>query len=343
MNRKITIAGGGLAGLALGIALRHNGVPVDVFEAGSYPRHRVCGEFLSGVHDETLEMLGLTEWIQESPEIRDAAWYRDGLCKMRHELPSPARGVSRHRLDLELANRFRERGGVLVENARLLPDAWANPGTVVTTGRQPVSGGTLIGLKLHLFDLPLEAGLEMHCSPDGYIGLCAVDDGRVNASALFRVRPGLKAPRAELQRAYLQACGMHRLVERMDAGRPDPESCAAVSGLSPGQFFPHHDPSLCAAGDRFGMIGPFTGNGMSMALESARLIREPLTAYAHGKMEWEEAIRDAKRRQTRQFGKRLALSAALHRALLSSSALSVMSGLAQARCVPMNFLFRQLR
>jgi 2-polyprenyl-6-methoxyphenol hydroxylase-like FAD-dependent oxidoreductase len=343
VNRKITIAGGGLAGLALGIALRQNDVLVDVFEAGSYPRHRVCGEFLSGVHDETLEMLELTEWIQESPEIKDAAWYRDGLCKMRHELPWPARGVSRHRLDLKLANRFRERGGVLVENERLLPDAWANPGTVVTTGRQPVSGGTLIGLKVHLFDLPLEAGLEMHCSPDGYIGLCAVDDGRVNASALFRVRPGLKAPRAELQRAYLQACGMHRLVERMDAGRPDPESFAAVSGLSPGQFFPHHDPSLCAAGDRFGMIGPFTGNGMSMALESARLIREPLTAYAQGKMEWEEAIRDAKRRQTRQFGKRLALSAALHRALLSSSALSVMSGLAQARCVPMNFLFRQLR
>ena len=51
----LTIAGGGLAGLSLGIALRSRGVPVRVIEAASYPRHRVCGEFISAIADVELD------------------------------------------------------------------------------------------------------------------------------------------------------------------------------------------------------------------------------------------------------------------------------------------------
>jgi len=43
--RPITIVGGGLAGLMLGNGLRQQGIPVTVWEAGHYPRHRVCGLF----------------------------------------------------------------------------------------------------------------------------------------------------------------------------------------------------------------------------------------------------------------------------------------------------------
>lgn len=46
--KKIQIVGGGLAGLTLGIALRQKNIAVTIFEAGHYPRHRVCGEFISG-------------------------------------------------------------------------------------------------------------------------------------------------------------------------------------------------------------------------------------------------------------------------------------------------------
>ena len=49
LKNPLTIAGGGLAGLSLAIALRRHGVDVTVYEAGNYPRHRVCGEFISGV------------------------------------------------------------------------------------------------------------------------------------------------------------------------------------------------------------------------------------------------------------------------------------------------------
>ncbi|MDB6025304.1 MAG: putative electron transfer oxidoreductase, partial [Verrucomicrobiales bacterium] len=44
--RPITIVGGGLSGLTLGIALRQRGIPTTIWEAGRYPRHKVCGEFI---------------------------------------------------------------------------------------------------------------------------------------------------------------------------------------------------------------------------------------------------------------------------------------------------------
>ena len=59
LNNPITIAGGGLAGLSLGIALQSRGVHVTIHEASTYPRHRVCGEFISGVSEETLGTLGI--------------------------------------------------------------------------------------------------------------------------------------------------------------------------------------------------------------------------------------------------------------------------------------------
>ena len=46
-NKPITIAGGGVAGLALGVALAQRGIPVELFDKGAYPRHRVCGEFIA--------------------------------------------------------------------------------------------------------------------------------------------------------------------------------------------------------------------------------------------------------------------------------------------------------
>ena len=55
----ITIVGGGLAGLTLGVALRQRDVPVTLYEAGSYPRHRVCGEFICGRGIDVLHTLGL--------------------------------------------------------------------------------------------------------------------------------------------------------------------------------------------------------------------------------------------------------------------------------------------
>ena len=57
--KNVTIVGGGIAGLSAGIALRQRGVPVTVIESKEYPRHKVCGEFISGRGLEILARIGI--------------------------------------------------------------------------------------------------------------------------------------------------------------------------------------------------------------------------------------------------------------------------------------------
>ncbi|MFO7726178.1 MAG: FAD-dependent monooxygenase, partial [Oceanipulchritudo sp.] len=111
--REVRITGGGLAGLSLGIALRKRGVPVRINEALRYPRHRVCGEFISGVGPEVLERLGIDEDLADALRLTRTRWYTGKTCVLEQSLPRPALGLSRWTLDSRLAKRFNDLGGHL--------------------------------------------------------------------------------------------------------------------------------------------------------------------------------------------------------------------------------------
>src|SRR6266852_4391729 len=99
--KPIKIIGGGLAGLTLGIGLRKQGVPVTVLEAGHYPRHRVCGEFISGRGQDVLERLGLRESFLEAGAIlaRTAAFFSGETQSPARPLLPPALCLSRFKMD----------------------------------------------------------------------------------------------------------------------------------------------------------------------------------------------------------------------------------------------------
>ena len=103
----ITIVGGGLAGLSLGIALRRRGVPVNFHEAGVYPRHRVCGEFISGVSQCTFDSLGIGDLFDDAKEHRSTAWFFRDRRILSTQLPGGL-GISRFALDERLSRKFRE-------------------------------------------------------------------------------------------------------------------------------------------------------------------------------------------------------------------------------------------
>ncbi len=120
--KPVTILGGGLAGLSLGIALRTRGVPVVIHESTRYPRHRVCGEFISGIEDSDLDQLGILGDLADARILMTTSWRnREGNEICRFNLPDAARGISRHRLDLRLAKRFEACGGELVIGRTSMP------------------------------------------------------------------------------------------------------------------------------------------------------------------------------------------------------------------------------
>jgi menaquinone-9 beta-reductase len=117
---RITIIGGGLAGLTLGIGLRRRGVPVTVWEAGGYPRHRVCGEFISGRGQAVLQRLDLLESFFQAGAVfaDDSIFFLGRERSPLRRLPAPAICLSRFTLDALLARRFQDLGGELRENQR---------------------------------------------------------------------------------------------------------------------------------------------------------------------------------------------------------------------------------
>src|SRR5206468_1938623 len=124
--------------------------------------------------------------------------------------------------------------------------------------------------------------LEMHLARDSYVGLCRLANDEVNVCGLFRRRtsdPG----RGETM-SWLRGEPGSRLFARLEHAEFDAKSFCAVAGLS---LKPQPiDARECRIGDALTMIPPITGNGMSMAFESAHVAFEPLAAYARGEADW---------------------------------------------------------
>jgi len=290
-TKPITIVGGGLAGLALGIGLRELNVPVTIHEAGHYPRHRVCGEFISGRGQATLARLGLRELIEQAGAVsaQTTAFFSATKSAAPRPLPVAAICLSRFTLDAVLAKKFRELGGELLEDKRSRTDDFGE-GIVRATGRRAraeAGGPHWFGLKTHARKVALTADLEMHVSPHGYVGLCKINDGEVNVCGLFR-KPAGENSEAKNGRERLRGQPGSPLRQRLANAEFDEDSFCAVAGLSlqPQQAAARAE--ICV-GDAITMIPPVTGNGMSMAFESAELAIAPLTAWSLGETSWSEA------------------------------------------------------
>ena len=56
-NPDVVLIGGGLAGLTAAIHLSKKGLKVTLIEKSDYPRHKVCGEYISN------EILPYLQWL----------------------------------------------------------------------------------------------------------------------------------------------------------------------------------------------------------------------------------------------------------------------------------------
>ncbi len=306
--RPIVIVGGGLAGLTLGIGLRRRKVPVQIYEAGVYPRHRVCGEFVSGRGQQVLARLGL-----QGPLIyaggtmaHTASFFVGRVASPVRLLAQPAFCLSRYKMDAVLAREFRRLGGDLHENRRWTGDL-AGEGVVRACGRRRQSvesGWCWFGLKAHARAVSLGADLEMHACEAGYVGICRLDGAAVNVCGLFRRRAsgteGAPRPRERLR--GLPGSVLHGRFEQVVWEESSFCSVAALP-LRPRRACATSD---CCIGDALTMIPPVTGNGMSMAFEAADLALAPLISYSAGEREWPAARAAVAEACDRAFARRLA-------------------------------------
>ena len=247
---------------------------------------------------------------------RTTAFFSATQSTAPRPLPSPAICLSRFTLDATLANKFQELGDELHEGDRFAGDFGES--IVRATGRRvqrEAGGSRWFGLKIHARNVPLAADLEMHVSPRGYVGLCKINDGEVNVCGLFRKDAGQNGEvknRHELLRGQPDS----PLRQRLAHAEFDESSFCAVAGLSL-QPQPAATRAEICVGDAITMIPPITGNGMSMAFESAELAVAPLVAWNQGESSWHEARKKIACDCDAAFARRLAWAKWLQRIILT--------------------------
>jgi 2-polyprenyl-6-methoxyphenol hydroxylase-like FAD-dependent oxidoreductase len=315
--RCLTIVGGGIAGLTLGIALRKREVPVVLWESGSYPRHRVCGEFISGRGQAVLQRLGLLERILKAGAIpaRKTAFFINGLPGPARSVQPPALCLSRYKMDELLALEFVELGGELRERSTWKGNFCAQ-GVVQATGRECQRGAPpsrWFGIKAHTRELALCADLEMHCLPNQYVGVGRVEDGKINVCGLFR-RNGAEAKAGASRQELLLGPVGSSLRKRLEGAMFDPESFCSIAGL-PLEARRARGRRECRIGDCLTMIPPITGNGMSMAMEAAAAAARSLEQFSRGELSWDAARAAIARSCDRLFWQRLRWAGWLQRLL----------------------------
>ncbi len=338
-GRRVHVAGGGLAGLALGLALRRRGVPVTVHEAGAYPRHRVCGEFISGLSPAQQEALGVADVLAEAPRHVETAWFRGERAFFRARLPEAAIAVSRHELDARLAEKFTALGGELRCGERVEP---AVDGWVASCGRARVERPRWLGLKAHFTGVPLTAGLEMHLGRGGYAGVTALAGGRVNVCALLPATSSGGVPRGERVVAQLEKCGLGALAARLRQGSCVVESVTGVTHFALGWHGGGGAVPFVEIGDRAAIIPPFTGHGMSMAFQSALVVAPHVARWSAG-APWAEARASAAAALRAAFAPRVRWAMALHPFLCSGAGQAVLVAAARGRLLPFAWLLRRVR
>ena len=101
MQDEVLILGGGVAGCAASIALARKGRSVTLIEREPTPRHKVCGEFLSGEALEDLHALGIDVASLGAVPID---YVRLAAARRAAEapLPFPAASLTRKALDTAL-------------------------------------------------------------------------------------------------------------------------------------------------------------------------------------------------------------------------------------------------
>src|SRR5262249_34281972 len=102
----LMVVGGGPAGSAAAITAARSGARVLLLERGRFPRHKVCGEFVSA---ESLALLSSLLDPQQLPLVREAILisqtriFVDGQV-VSSPIGSPAASIARIDLDLALWN-----------------------------------------------------------------------------------------------------------------------------------------------------------------------------------------------------------------------------------------------
>jgi flavin-dependent dehydrogenase len=201
MIEDCVIIGGGVAGLSAANRLVDSGVSPLIIEAGSFPSHKICGEFFS---NECLPQL--KEWqIPMTSKITQARFV-SGKKEMEFTLPVAAESCSRYSFDAMLLDRAKRKGAKILtetsvksfENESEIYVLHLSDGQKISARHLMIGTGRIpqliqkapdmkyMGFKAHFENINIHDCVEMHLFSGGYFGISSVDAKTVNVACLVK-------------------------------------------------------------------------------------------------------------------------------------------------------------
>lgn len=278
--RRVSVIGGGPAGASAAIAAVQAGARVSLYERSTFPRHKVCGEFLSPEISRLLLDLGIWDRFLAAQPFRYRRLHLHfGNDEVFDDLPEPAFGLSRYVLDKLLLDRACELGAELIREPA--PAESSSHPAVIAHGRREElpRGERLFGYKAH-FEGPAEDAVSLYFHGSGYTGVNVIEGGLTNVCGLAS-ESALRSAGFDYDE-YLSRDGA--LGERLAPLRRKIE-WLTTGPLLFRQRWEAAKEGHYRAGDALSFIDPFTGTGMVSALLSGKLAGEhaaagkPVTEY----------------------------------------------------------------
>ena len=339
----VLIIGGGLAGLTAAIHLAGQNRSVCVFEKEAFPHHKVCGEYVSNEIVPYLEALGISlSGTSVAIDTLQFSTVKGNCIELR--LPLGGVGISRYAFDELLYRRavvlgvefvFQSVISVVFKkdsfectdaqkeryHAEIAIGAFGKRSNIdKQLNRNFIKQkSSWLAVKCHYdySDFPLNR-VALHNFNGGYGGLSKTETGAVNFCYLASYESFKKFKDIDnfndqvvRKNPFLNAF-LNDATPLFDI----PLTIAQIS-FEPKKAVENH---ILMCGDSAGLIHPLCGNGMAMAIHSAKIAAESILDYFdqedYDRTRLEETYRSAWKSN---FGKRLRTGRQLQSVLLNES------------------------
>ncbi len=294
----VTVIGGGLAGLINSILLRRAGFEVLLFEEKKYPFHRVCGEYIS---NEVVPFLSAHNLYPEDLNPSQISQFRLTSVQgksLSMPLDLGGFGISRYALDEWLVHEA-EKAGVRIIHSRVTScqfnddhhtiidrdeNTYLSKVVIGAFGKRSALDKSLnrrfiqkrhpyVGVKYHIKTFEVaEDVVELHNFSGGYCGISMVEKGIYNLCYLSH-RGNLKQ-HGSIQKMEEQVLFTNPHLKQIFSNAAfifeKPEVINEITFEKKEPVYDH----VLMSGDSAGMITPLCGNGMAMAIHSAKILSE---------------------------------------------------------------------
>ena len=305
--RKIVIIGGGLAGLISSIQLARAGISSTVIEKKSYPFHRVCGEYVSNEALPFLKASGLYPEEFNLPQIKYFEFSSIAGKSSRMLLDLGGFGISRYSFDNYLYRIAQREGVSFMLNSEVIAIDFDGEAFETETGSGKIVSDLVIGafgkrsridiqqnrsfaqkrspyvgVKYHVRNDYPQNLISLHNFPGGYCGISSVEDGIINLCYLTH-RDNLRrfgdVKEMEANVLYTNPL-LKEFFQTSSFIFTKPEVINEIS-FKTKQPVENH---ILMAGDAAGMITPVCGNGMAIAIHSAKILSQLVVDYCREKI-----------------------------------------------------------